>query len=263
MPRSTTAPRWLVRRRERPETEANLYVFAHAGGSAGEYLRMWADDLPGLTVWGVQLPGRSARLAEPAYRDLRALVDDLVEQAPFTGPCAFFGHSFGALLAYETARALHRAGRAPGRLVLSSCPPPHVIGTGRRDAPMAELPDDELIAAVEERWGPLSDQVHDDPRLRRLVLGPLRADIGVLESYTPTPGPPLPVPTTLVCGTDEEGLGLDGWSRHLDRVTDRIALPGGHFHFRADPAPLLDVVRDATGSLTPTEQTGAPARWTT
>ncbi|MFF8382611.1 thioesterase II family protein [Streptomyces kanasensis] len=259
MPRPTTAPRWLASRRESTEAVANVYVFAHAGGSVGEYL-MWADDLTDLRVRGVRLPGRSARLAEPPYHRLEPLVEDLTAQVSFTGPSVFLGHSFGALVAYETARALHRKGReGPGHLILSSCPPPHVIGTGRREAPLAGLPDDELLAAVEERWGPLSDQVHDDPRLRKLVLDPLRCDMGVLEAYEHRPGPRLPVPATLLCGTEEaDRLSLDGWSDHLEHVTGRLSLPGGHFHFRADRAPLLDVVRDRARSLVTTQRTGAP-----
>ncbi len=103
-PRTAPAP-WLVRRRERPEAPLNRYVFAHAGGSSDECLP-WADELTHVQLWGVRLPGRSARLAEPA---LRPLVTALVREAVFTAPYVLFGHSFGGLLAYETARALRRS----------------------------------------------------------------------------------------------------------------------------------------------------------
>ncbi|MEU6911846.1 thioesterase II family protein [Streptomyces olindensis] len=265
MPERNPAPRWLISRRERPETVPNLYVFAHAGGSVGEYL-MWADDLPGLRVWGVQLPGRSSRFAETPYDRLEPLVDDLTSQADFRSPSVFLGHSFGALLAYETARALHRAGRpGPDHLLLSSCPPPHLLGTGREGrTPLTDLSDDDLLAAVEERWGPLSEQARTDPGLRRMVLRTLRSDMSVLEAYQHRPGPPLTVPATLLCGAEESArLGLDGWSEQLGRVRDRRVLPGGHFYFRSDAEPLLDVIRATARSLATTAQTGATERCAT
>ncbi|MEU1019861.1 alpha/beta fold hydrolase [Streptomyces sp. NPDC005900] len=83
-------------------------MFAHAGGSSAEYLP-WADELTDVQLWGVRLPGRSARLAEPAHAALRPLVTALVREAVFTAPYVLFGHSFGGLLAYETARALRRS----------------------------------------------------------------------------------------------------------------------------------------------------------
>ncbi|MFJ4564858.1 thioesterase II family protein [Streptomyces caelestis] len=265
MPERNPAPRWLISRRERPEAVLNLYVFAHAGGSAGEYL-MWADDLPELRVWGVQLPGRSSRFAEPPYERLEPLVDDLTAQAAFDGPCVFLGHSFGALVAYETARALHHAGRpGPDHLLLSSCRPPHLLGTGRSSrTPLTDLSDDDLLAAVEERWGPLSEQARTDAGLRRMVLRTLRSDLSVLEAYEHRPGPPLPIPATLLCGAEESGqLDMDSWSEQLGRVQERLVLPGGHFYFRSDPRPLLDVIRATAQSLAITAQTGATERCTT
>ncbi|MEU7580055.1 alpha/beta fold hydrolase [Streptomyces sp. NPDC041068] len=245
-------PRWLGRRRARPDARLQVYVFAHAGGSPGEYLP-WSDELTDLQIWGVQLPGRGARLADPVYTELAPLVDDLVSQVSFTGPFVLFGHSFGALLAYETARALRRAGRdLPEHLILSSGPVPNTTGARDRSTWLHTLADDDLITAAEKRWGPLPDQVRTDARLRQLILGPLRADLGVMETYVHVPGPRLDIPATLLRGTREgprSGAEGVGWDEHLARITARHALPGGHFYFREDRAPVLDVIRAVTGPL--------------
>lgn len=258
----TGPPRRLARRRERPRAALDLFVFPHAGGAAGEYL-LWSDELPDLQVWGIQYAGRASRRAEPAHTDLTALVDDLVTHLALDRPAVFLGHSFGALVAYETARALRRLGRPePRHLLLSSFRPPHTVAADRHGGPLHTLSDDELAAAAERRWGPLPDQVRTDPRVRRLALAPLRADLTALETYRHVPGPRLDVPATLVHGTEEgEALGLDGWAEHLEHITGRHPLPGGHFHFRGDPAPLLDVVRDVARRTT--ERTGDTARCAT
>ncbi|KNB52177.1 thioesterase II family protein [Streptomyces caatingaensis] len=260
MPSRTGPPRRLASRRERPEAALDLYVFPHAGGSAGEYL-MWSDHLPDLQVRGVQYAGRASRRAEPAHTDVAALVDDLAGHLPLDRPAVFLGHSFGALVAYETARALRALGRPePRHLLLSSFRPPHTVTAARHGGPLHLLNDEELATAAERLWGRLPDQVRTDPGVRALALAPLRADLTALETYRYVPGPPLDVPATLVRGA-AEALDLDGWTGHLAHITGRHTLPGGHFHFRGDPAPLLDLIRDVTRRTAP--RTGATARCAT
>ncbi|MFC8538342.1 thioesterase II family protein [Streptomyces sp. NPDC057249] len=258
--RTRTSP-WLTRRRERGGAALHVYVFAHAGGSCGEYLA-WGDLVPEVQFWGVQLPGRSVRRAEDAHTSVGALVGSLVGETRFAGPFVLLGHSFGGLLAYETARALRRLGREmPEQVILSSCPAPHSFGGAEPARWLHTLPDDDLITAAEARWGPLPEQVHGDARLRRLVLAPLRADIQLFETYAHAPGPPLDVPATLLCGTEEQDRLAGesaGWGRWLSRVTRRLALPGGHFYFREDPGPLLDVVRMVAGEVREARSTRRP-----
>ena len=99
---------------------ATLYCFPHAGGAAGEYAR-WAAHTPGLRLVAIQPPGRAHNLGARAFTAMPELVSEIVAQVRFTPPFALFGHSLGALVAYEVARALKPA---PLRLFLSSCPPP-------------------------------------------------------------------------------------------------------------------------------------------
>jgi surfactin synthase thioesterase subunit len=83
-----------------------LFCFPYAGGGASIY-RTWPDDLPrDVEVCAIQLPGRERRLSEPPLRSLQKAVEILVGvMRPYLDlPFALFGHSMGALLAYEVAR---------------------------------------------------------------------------------------------------------------------------------------------------------------
>jgi surfactin synthase thioesterase subunit len=198
-------------------------------------------------VRAVQLPGRGSRLAEPAFTDLDGLVAALLADVEFGAPYSFFGHSFGALLAYEVAAALRDAGRPlPRRLIVSAYPAPHLP---RPNEGIHLLPDDRILQAVAQRHGGIPPEVLDDPQLSRLAASCLRADYRMVETYTWRPRPPLPVPIMVLGGrTDrvsEEHLAA--WEQHTDAGKPAVrTFPGGHFYFREGrPAAVLRAVEAA------------------
>lgn len=219
---------WLSSRRQQAETSMDLYCFAHAGGSAGEFLR-WSSGLTGVRLWAVKTPGRVPRHTEPAYTRMTDLVGDLVEQVEFgRREFAFFGHSLGALVAFEVTRALRRAGRRlPRRLFVSSMQPPPI----RTSALVRDLPTEQLLAVLEERWGALPQIVHDDEDLRDLVVGCLRADAELAETYAYVEEEPLDIPITAFVG-DQENHDQLGWHTHTHAAIETHVLRGGHFYFR-------------------------------
>ncbi|MFD7796373.1 thioesterase II family protein [Streptomyces sp. NPDC059759] len=113
------------------EPQLRLFVFHHAGGSHLAY-RDWPARFP--AGWQVHLPdapGRGPRDERPALRDTDALVDHYLHTLgdTLTGPFAFFGHSLGAVVAYELTRRLVDEGRTP----------PRWLGISARD-PLPALP---------------------------------------------------------------------------------------------------------------------------
>ncbi|MET8827278.1 alpha/beta fold hydrolase [Streptomyces sp. NPDC004610] len=232
----------MVRRRPR-EGAPGLFCFAHSGGSAGEFAR-WAAELPDVEIRAVQLPGRGTRIDEPVLTDMRTLVTAIVDEVSFEGRFAFFGHSLGALVAYEVARELRRRGSpGPERLFLSACPAPHLR---RSLPPIRQLDDTEMLAAISGRYGTLPADIAEDPELLRLVMVPHRADFTIVETYGHTSGEPLSVPLHLVAGAADRVTAeqLEAWREHSRGPVDVRWLPGGHFYLREQRAALLAHVRD-------------------
>ncbi|MGW1072451.1 thioesterase II family protein [Streptomyces sp. NPDC002537] len=231
--------RWITRT-PNPTAPHRIYFFPHAGGSAAEYLH-WGKALQETDVCVVQLPGRGPRLGEAPVTDIRTLVAELLAGEEFATPYAFFGHSFGALLAYELACALRDAGRPlPRKLVLSSASAPHVP---RRYFGARELDDDELLAAVQARHGGIPEEVLAYADMREMIAAALRADYTVLEDYTWPGHAPLPVPFAVLAGEDEElarGGALGAWGEYTTAGAVPVrTFPGGHFYLRGDGAPAV------------------------
>lgn len=241
---TTTRSPWLLCRKRRPGAGVRLYCFPHSGGSAGEYLR-WSDRLPDVEVWGLQLPGRGSRLEEAPLTTMTDLVSGLVEEVEFCPPYAFFGHSLGALVAYETARAVSERGLpAPVQVFLSAYGAAHLHRPGPA---LHELDGPGLIQAIEQEYGALPPELHEDPELRRLVMRGLRGDLSILATYRHAHVDPLDVPFTVLGGSDDEETSdrLAAWSSYTTGSFDLRIFSGDHFYFREQADDVLGFLADA------------------
>jgi medium-chain acyl-[acyl-carrier-protein] hydrolase len=123
-----------------------LFCLPHAGGSALLY-RPWLRMFPaGIDICPIELPGRGARLREPAFTRMSTLVDALAEvlEPLLSVPFAFFGHSMGAAIAFEAAKRLRRPG-GPVHLFASGRPAPDSLYEPRA---LHRLSDTELVVAL-------------------------------------------------------------------------------------------------------------------
>lgn len=213
-----------------------LFAFPHAGAGASAYrLAAYLPDT--VEVCTVQLPGRENRFAEPA---LTSLDDAVTALAPLIAdhrdlPFAFFGHSMGSLIAFETARRLRALGtRLPDRLFLSGMRAP---GLPDRD-PRHTLPDDKLLATSE------FDGV--DAELQELLLPLLRADLTLCETYTHRAETPLPCALTVLAGSDDDSVHrkeLAGWREHTSADFELHLFPGApHLYVRGAERQLAETI---------------------
>src|SRR5947209_14514516 len=120
---------WFQVAHPRPAARRRLFCLAHAGGGAALF-RGWGERLPGsVEVVAVQPPGREGRFREPPFTDWRPLVAELADaiRPLLDKPFALFGHSLGALLAYELARRLRDlGGKQPDHLFAAALAAPHL-----------------------------------------------------------------------------------------------------------------------------------------
>jgi medium-chain acyl-[acyl-carrier-protein] hydrolase len=222
-----------------------LLCFPHAGGGASAY-RGWAGLLPReVEVCPLQLPGREMRLREPALTDLSALVALLVAESESlrSGRFALFGHSLGALVAFEFTRALRRRGEPlPLYLFVSGSPAPQLAPP----APNLLGLDDEAFLTTIRDFAGTPEPVLQDRELVSLLLPTLRADFGLRAGYVCADEPALPLPISAFGGEGDTFVPLSslfGWRTHTQRSFSLMRFAGDHFYYRDQPVFFRELAR--------------------
>ncbi|MEV4383069.1 SDR family NAD(P)-dependent oxidoreductase [Streptosporangium sp. NPDC049644] len=257
LPSRQQAGEWFPRYLPRPEARVRLYCFPHLAGTASAY-RPWGQVLPSFAeLTAVQLPGREERGAEPPVTDLRVLAATLAEALAADRDrrqFAFFGHSSGGLLAFETARALRRFGHpAPVLLAVSAMGAPQDPRWARRlrdhlpERPLEALAGLDGVAA----------EVLRDPQLTARLLPVVEADAALYGSYLYTEEPPLDCPISVFGGEQDQvydAAELQLWEAQTTVGLVRRSYPGGHFYLRVRLDELItDLAADLVAALAATK----------
>ena len=201
----------------------------------------------------VQLPGRGARIGEPPFTCMKALVNAIADQIDRERRCpyAFYGHSMGATIGFELACELRRRyGTEPAALFLSGRRAPHVP----RSTPQSfDLPDDQFIAEL-RRLNGTPEEVLSDRKLLELFLPLLRADFQVVEQYRYQVQARLSCPITVYGGLQDVDVSvqdLQMWQEHTVAEFQMRLFSGGHFFIQEvnNPDFLQALGRDVSATL--------------
>ncbi|MDT0452828.1 thioesterase II family protein [Streptomyces hesseae] len=243
---------WFRRYGQAPQDGPRLVCFPHAGGAASAFVPLSRTLGAAVDVVAVQYPGRQDRHQEPPVDDIARLADRLAEEMSALDdqrPFAFFGHSMGAVLAYETARRLEqRSAPGPERLFLSGRGAPAAA-----PSPHDQVRTDAHVLAAIRRLGGTTGGVFQDPDLLAMVMPALRADYRAIGTYAWTPGAPLNVPFTVLIGDNDPVVTVEeasDWRGFSAARTDLRVFSGGHFYLDHHTREVADLVAEALGVVT-------------
>lgn len=196
----------------------------------------------------MQLPGRERRIGDAPHTNVSAAISEVLPELSRSlrsrSDVMVFGHSLGAVLAYELAR---RASREGGfhvkRLVVSGSASP----SQQRDRRATGLSDDQFLEQVSDFAG-YSDPVLQDPEMRELLLPVLRTDVEMHEGYRPSQLDVLASSITCLRGRDDTLVSLADsarWQEVTDQPLDLVEVPGGHMYLVDEPERVFEVLHGA------------------
>lgn len=207
---------------------------------------------PGVEVSSVQLPGRENRISETPHRRIDEAVDALLPEVAALAdrPYAFFGHSMGALLAFELARRLRTAGfPEPERLFVAAHRAPQLPS---RHPPMSTLSEQPFVDRLRSLDG-TPEQLLGLPEVKTTMFPTLRADFAACETYTFADAPLLDCPIVAYTGLADPFVDVAeaaAWAANTSGPFTLQPLPGNHFSMLQPPLPgfVSYEVAAATGS---------------
>ncbi|MEY9997556.1 surfactin synthase thioesterase subunit [Streptomyces sp. V4I8] len=216
-----------------------------AGAGAGSFHPWVSHHDQGVELWAAQLPGRGDRIHE---RPLEA-VDEAARQVALAVqwleglPYVLFGHSLGALLAFEIVHLLHEQQLPPPRsLIVSGCSAP-----GAETRTNTPLDTDAQVIAEARRIG-LPAELLADSSFAELVLPALRGDLRMFHSYVLRPRAPTTCPIAVCMGAHDpyvSAAGAHAWAAHTTRFQGVHTLPGNHDYLASTASGLSSFVCDA------------------
>ncbi len=234
-----------------------LYCLPHSGASATGYIR-WRRKLPAwIDLYPVELPGRGLRINDPLQKDFSKLIEVLATEISHDIhlnpklPYALFGHSLGALIAFELAHTLVRKGHMPPSSLFASGT---AAPTQRKDDEQRfskAKTDEELMNDLRSLQGTPSD-VLANKEIMALTLPVMRADYLLCGGYRYYYNRKrLVCPIHVLAGTKDRATDeqLYAWERETSGEYSLTKFDGGHFFIQQQEDKVLTHIKSILSPL--------------
>ncbi|MFK3985695.1 thioesterase II family protein [Micromonospora sp. NPDC050397] len=236
---------WVRRYHPASSGAVRLLCLPHAGGSAPYFFPLSRLLSPAVEILPIQYPGRQDRRGDANVPKLTTLADQIFDAVrPLADrQLALFGHSMGAVLAYEVTLRLEDAGLPPVRLLASGRRAP----SRYRDERVHQR-DDRGVLAELGRLNGTDSAVVNDPELIEMIMPALRSDYQAIETYRHDPARSVRCPVTVLVGDQDPRVSLaeaEAWADHTSADADLRVFRGGHFYLTERIEEVAAVVSGA------------------
>ncbi|MCE7996914.1 MAG: thioesterase [Roseivirga sp.] len=224
-----------------------LFCFPYAGGSAMVY-HSWKMGLgTEIELRPIELAGRGRRINEAPYKDLREAVEDvfaMIQKETQQSPYILFGHSMGAMIAYELAQKIRKE-KMPGPL--------HLFFSGK-GALHINRPDEKIYHKFNDakfkeevlELGGTPPQFFEHPELMDLFLPLLKNDFRIAETHRLKTIEAFDQDITVLLGREDDlnKAECEEWVKHTSQSCHFHYFPGGHFFINDEQENIFKIIRD-------------------
>ncbi|MBW4687575.1 MAG: acyltransferase domain-containing protein [Komarekiella atlantica HA4396-MV6] len=237
---------WIAYHKPKPNSYLHLFCF-HPWGSSASIFKKWSDELPPyIEVLPIQLPGRQQRLKEKPFTEFVNLIEVLGDfiHTYLNKPFAFYGHSMGALIAFELAYTVkQKYNISPQYLFLGGAQAPSDVSFLNKIKTFSQNQILNYLLDISE----IPEAIYNDKLLVEELMEIFKADLQLLQSYCHRKQEPLDCPIYTFGGIDdvsvsEEQLSL--WSHYTQNTFKLQMLPGKHMFLKNNLKSILDVISE-------------------
>lgn len=223
-----------------------LFCFPYAGGTSASYLS-WQDQLDKrVELCAIELPGRGARFREEPICNFRELIKYLAKVVIDNKdlPFAFFGHSLGALVAFETARfCMSHYLPMPKKLLVSGCASPQ---HPRESIELHKLDDEKLLEELRGLNG-TPPEILNNREVMNIMLPIIRADFTLAADYKYFFAKPLNIPLIVLSGrhdADVQQEAIHDWRKESVGEFHTHWYDGDHFFIESNQQEVIGTLNE-------------------
>ncbi|MDN4524090.1 thioesterase II family protein [Fictibacillus fluitans] len=228
--------------------KTQLFCIPYAGASATMYMP-WTNLVEDhIHIRPVELAGRGSRFDEPPSLNFSDALDDVLQQIiPLAdkGPYAIFGHSMGAVLAFEVYyQLLNKKYPKPSHLFLSGRPAPREKS---KKNGLHQMIRDKLNKFFILKGG-IPKELAKHPDLAKSFRKVLQSDLGWMASYHFQPKPvKVDCPVTIFCGLGDRIRREDAaaWNNYVSSPCTITWIEGDHFFLNSYTQELVSSINQA------------------
>ena len=232
----------MVNYHQNDGARVRLICFSNAGGGPSMF-RQWHSFLDNdVDVWAAAYPGRDTLIGEDLSQTMSALISYYISDLSlFSGAkIIFYGHSFGALVAYSLAKMLKSLGCSPDVLCVGARRSPTMKSRERID-----LYSDKKLIEQLATFGGIPDVLLNDNEMLNYFLPHIRNDLTLNEETIPLSNIKLDVPI-FAFSSPADVLVLPkeirAWGDCTHAFFENISLSGGHFFTKNNQRVFFDQI---------------------
>jgi surfactin synthase thioesterase subunit len=223
-----------------------LFCLPHAGGFAMYYNKWKSHIEKNIEIIPLELSGRGRRMSEDYYNNFDEAINDLLSQVIVEldgSQFAFWGHSMGAMLAYELAhKIMEIKNQEPINLFMSGRYPPHII---KNKKSIHLLCDEDFIEEI-IKFGGMPIEVLQDKNLMEVIIPILRADFKIIGSYEYVKrANKFNCDIVALTGNEDNEVktqSLLQWEEHTNGSCYVHELGGGHFYINNNVGRIINII---------------------
>jgi medium-chain acyl-[acyl-carrier-protein] hydrolase len=219
-----------------PQSEVQLICFPFAGSGASLFYP-WVHSLsPKFEIWAFQAPGHEELVDQELINDLVKMKEYILQKILpiLKPPFILFGHSLGAVLAYELTKELQSKNLIPATLIVSGRQPPHLKS---KKASISHLKNEDFINEVFQFNGTPQELLASNEFLE-MAIPILRADFQLAENYQVQIQEKIKCPIKVLGSTHDQWIDvheITQWSDATENSCEIAIFEGDHFHLKQNP----------------------------
>ncbi|MGJ0630116.1 thioesterase II family protein [Xenorhabdus bovienii] len=235
---------WFYSTHQEKLPDKIIYCFPHAGGNAESYLS-WQQELPkNICIKAVCIPGSWRRYKEPSPYSIDILTTELAAEIDKVAAddFYFFGHSMGAIVAYEVARKLKN--HAKGLIVSASASPQNV--PSERDLAMSKM-SDEKFASEMHFFNGIDEKILDSQFSAEIVSARLKKDFHLIAKYRYQETEKIKTPIWGIVGKDDPHVSQEAimeWQLLTHEFKGCQVADGDHFYLNKNRLEIIKSINE-------------------